>query len=309
MTNSNLPASPVVRSGFIALLGRPNAGKSTLLNALVGQKVAIVSPKPQTTRSRIMGVLTENGAQMIFLDTPGVHRARTKLGDYMNETVTRTINDVDMAILVIDATERPHQNEDELVNELKKRDIPTILVLNKTDLISDQSSMLSRVASLSRIYPFAAVIPLSALTGDKVQLLKEELKALLPEGPAFFPEDTLTDQPERTLAAEFIREKLLYALDDELPHGIGVVVEQMKERDTGDLIDIDATIYCERDSHKGMVIGKQGAVLKRVGTLARKDMEEFLDCRVNLKLWVKVKADWRNREGVLHEMGYTRNKE
>lgn len=246
---------------------------------------------------------------MIFLDTPGVHRARNRLGDYMNDTVTRTINDVDVAVLVIDATDRPHQNEDELVNELKKKNIPTILVFNKTDLISDQSAMLSRVAALSRIYKFASVVPMSALTGEHVDLLKQELKLLLPEGPAFFPEDTLTDQPERTLAGELIREKLLYALDDELPHGIGVVVERMKERETGDLIDIDVTIFCERDSHKGMVIGKQGSVMKKVGTLARKDIEEFLDCKVNLKLWVKVKQDWRNREGVLQEMGYTRNRD
>ncbi len=300
---------PVNKSGFIALLGRPNAGKSTLINALVGQKVAIVSPKPQTTRSRIMGVLTENRCQMIFLDTPGVHRARTRLGDYMNETVTRTINDVDVAVVVIDATQPPHQNEDELINELKQKNIPTVLVFNKTDLLSDQSSMMARVAALARINSFAAVIPMSALTGDNVTLLKKELLPLLPDGPAFFPEDTLTDQPERVLVAELIREKLLYALDDELPHGIGVVVERMKERDTGDLIDIDATVFCERDSHKGMVIGKQGSVLKKVGTLARKDMEEFLDCRVNLKLWVKVKQDWRNRDGVLQEMGYTRYKE
>lgn len=303
------PAVPVRRSGFIALLGRPNAGKSTLLNTLVGQKVAIVSPKPQTTRSRIMGVLTEGGCQMIFLDTPGVHRARTRLGDYMNETVTRTINDVDVAVLVIDATARPHQNEDELAEELKKKNIPAILAFNKTDLLTDQSVLLSRVAALTRIYSFAAVVPLSALKGDNVDLLKNEIRALLPEGPAFFPEDTLTDQPERVLVSELIREKLLYALSDELPHGIGVVVERMKERETGDIIDIDATIFCEKDSHKGMVIGKQGSVLKKVGMLARQEIETFLDCKVNLKLWVKVKSDWRNREGALHEMGYTHLKD
>lgn len=298
----------VTRSAFIALVGRPNVGKSTLMNYIIGQKIAIVSPKPQTTRSRIMGVLTENGSQMIFVDTPGVHKARTKLGDFMTDTVSRTIEDVDVAVVVVDSSAKPHPGEDELILDLKAKKIPTILVLNKTDLLEDKTVLMARIAELAKLNDFAAVVPLSAATGDGVDILKDELYKLLPEGPAFFPEDTLTDQPERTLASEFIREKLLYVLDDELPHGIGVVIDTMKERESGDIIDISATVYCEKDSHKGMVIGKNGSVLKKVGSLARKDMEDFLACKVNLKLWVKVKQDWRNREGVLREMGYVKNK-
>lgn len=298
----------VTKSAFIALVGRPNVGKSTLMNYIIGQKIAIVSPKPQTTRSRIMGVLTENGSQMIFVDTPGVHKARTKLGDFMTDTVSRTIEDVDVAVVVVDSSAKPNPGEEELILDLKAKKIPTVLVLNKTDLLEDKTLLMARIAELAKLNDYEAVVPLSASTGDGVDILKEELTKLLPEGPAFFPEDTLTDQPERTLASEFIREKLLYVLDDELPHGIGVVIDTMKEREKGDIIDISATVYCEKDSHKGMVIGKNGSVLKKVGSLARQDMEEFLACKVNLKLWVKVKQDWRNREGVLREMGYVKNK-
>lgn len=298
----------VTKSAFIALVGRPNVGKSTLLNYIIGQKIAIVSPKPQTTRSRIMGVLTENGSQMIFVDTPGVHKARTKLGDFMTDTVSRTIDDVDVAVVVIDSSMKAHVGEDELILDLKAKKIPTVLVLNKTDILEDKTLLMSRIAELAKLNDYEAVVPLSAATGDGVDILKDELIKLLPEGPAFFPEDTLTDQPERTLASEFIREKLLYCLDDELPHGIGVVIDTMKERENGDIIDISATVYCEKESHKGMVIGKGGSVLKKVGSLARKDMEDFLSCKVNLKLWVKVKQDWRNREGVLREMGYVKTK-
>ena len=297
----------VKKSGFIALIGRPNAGKSTLLNNLLGQKVAIVSPKPQTTRSRITGVLTENGYQMVFIDTPGVHKPRNKLGEYMSQVIDRTVNDVDIAVFLVDASEKPHPAEEQIVSELKKQNIPAVLALNKTDEINDKAKLMQRAADLAAQYGFAAVVPISALTGDKVSELKDELIKLLPEGPAFFPEDTLTDQPERTLAAELIREKLLYALDDELPHGIGVVIEKMKERDDAGIVDIDATVYCEKESHKGMIIGKGGAVLKKVGTLARRDIERFLDVKVNLKLWVKVKEDWRNREGALREMGYVKS--
>lgn len=304
---NEIKKKPVTHTGFIALLGRPNAGKSTLLNTLLGEKVAIVSPKPQTTRSRITGVLTENGKQMVFIDTPGIHRPHNKLGEFMNDTALRTIRDVDIAVMVVDGSLPKHdQHDEELIHDLFMQQIPTILVINKSDAAPDQSLLLSHAASLSRLCNFAAVVPLSALTGENVNILKEELCKLLPEGPAFFPEDTLTDQPERTLASELIREKLLYALDEELPHGIGVVIEQMKERDTGDLVDINATVFCEKQSHKGMVIGKNGEVLKKVGTLARRDIEQMLGCKVNLKLWVKVKEDWRNKDGVLREMGYVK---
>jgi len=297
---------PVEKTAFIALLGRPNAGKSTLLNTVLGEKVAIVSPKPQTTRSRITGVLTENGCQMIFVDTPGIHRPHNKLGEQMNETVMQTIRDVDIAVVVVDGSRKHEQHDEELIHDIASRQIPAVLVLNKIDLLSDRNLLLSRIATLSSLCRFEAVVPLSALTGEGVEQLKDELQKMLPEGPALFPEDTLTDQPERTLAAELIREKLLYALDDELPHGIGVVIEQMKERENGEIIDINATVFCEKNSHKGMVIGKDGAVLKKVGTLARQDIEHLLDCRVNLKLWVKVKEDWRNRDGALREMGYVK---
>lgn len=295
----------VTKSAFIAILGRPNVGKSTLLNYLLGEKVAIVSPKPQTTRSKVLGVLTEEGRQMVFIDTPGLHRPRTKLGDFMVKTVEKTVDDVDIALLVVDAQDKLHPAEEELIRKIGAQRLPAVLAVNKIDLLEKKTLLMERIAQLSALHDFDAVVPISAATGDGVAALKQELAALLPDGPAYFPEDTLTDQPERTLAAEMIREKLLYVLEDELPHGIGVVVERMKEREDGSVTDIEATVFCERDSHKGMVIGKGGAVLKRVGTLARQDIEHFLGGKVNLKLWVKVKEGWRNREGMLREMGYT----
>ncbi len=298
----------VKKSAFIAIIGRPNVGKSTLLNFILGEKVAIVSPKPQTTRNRIMGVLTENEEQMIFIDTPGMHKPRTKLGDFMINSVNKTVDDVDIALMVVDATFDKSAIEAELIEKIKRDKIPSILAVNKTDLVEKKELLIKRIAELSELHEFDAVVPISAVTGDGVDILKDELSRLLPEGPAFFPEDTLTDQPERTLASEMIREKLLYVLSDELPHGIGVVIERMKERANGDIVDIDATIYCEKESHKGMVIGKKGAVLKKIGSEARQDIEHFLDLKVNLKLWVKVKEDWRNREGMLREMGYTERK-
>lgn len=298
----------VNKSAFIAIIGRPNVGKSTLLNYILGEKVAIVSPKPQTTRNRIMGVLTENDEQMIFIDTPGMHKPRTKLGDFMINSVNKTVDDVDIALMVVDATFDKSAIEVELIEKIKRDKIPSILAVNKTDLVEKKELLIKRIAELSELHEFDAVVPISAVTGDGVDILKDELSRLLPEGPAFFPEDTLTDQPERTLASEMIREKLLYVLSDELPHGIGVVIERMKERQNGDIVDIEATIYCEKESHKGMVIGKKGAVLKKIGSEARKDIEHFLDLKVNLKLWVKVKEDWRNREGMLREMGYTERK-
>ncbi len=295
----------VTKSAFIAILGRPNVGKSTLLNYLLGEKVAIVSPKPQTTRSKVLGVLTEESRQMVFIDTPGLHRPRTKLGDFMVKTVEKTVDDVDIALLVVDAQDKLHPAEEELIRKIGAQRLPAVLAVNKIDLLEKKTLLMERIAQLSALHDFDAVVPISAATGDGVAALKQELAALLPDGPAYFPEDTLTDQPERALAAEMIREKLLYVLEDELPHGIGVVVERMKEREDGSVTDIEATVFCERDSHKGMVIGKGGAVLKRVGTLARQDIEHFLGGKVNLKLWVKVKEGWRNREGMLREMGYT----
>lgn len=298
----------VKKSAFIAIIGRPNVGKSTLLNYILGEKIAIVSPKPQTTRNRIMGVLTENEEQMIFIDTPGMHKPRTKLGDFMINSVNKTVDDVDIALMVVDATMEKSNIEEGLIEKIKNDNIPAVLAVNKIDLLEKKELLIKRIAELSELCDFKAVVPISAITGDGINILKDELSKILPEGPAFFPEDTLTDQPERTLAAEMIREKLLYVLSDELPHGIGVVIERMKERSNAEIIDIDATVYCEKESHKGMVIGKKGAVLKKIGSEARADIEHFLDCKVNLKLWVKVKEDWRNREGMLREMGYTERK-
>lgn len=294
----------VTKSAFIAILGRPNVGKSTLLNYLLGEKVAIVSPKPQTTRSKVLGVLTEEGRQMVFIDTPGLHRPRTKLGDFMVKTVEKTVDDVDIALLVVDAQDKLHPAEEELIRKIGAQRLPAVLAVNKIDLLEKKTLLMERIAQLSALHDFDAVVPISAATGDGVAALKQELAALLPDGPAYFPEDTLTDQPERTLAAEMIREKLLYVLEDELPHGIGVVVERMKEREDGSVTDIEATVFCERDSHKGMVIGKGGAVLKRVGTLARQDIEHFLGGKVNLKLWVKVKEGWRNNQYQMRNFGY-----
>ncbi len=298
----------VKKSAFIAIIGRPNVGKSTLLNYILGEKVAIVSPKPQTTRNRIMGVLTEDEKQMIFIDTPGMHKPRTKLGDFMINSVNKTVDDVDIALMVVDATVEKSPVEEGLIQKIKDDKIPAVLAVNKTDILDKKELLIKRIAELSELCDFEAVVPISAVTGDGVDILKEELSKILPDGPAFFPEDTLTDQPERTLAAEMIREKLLYVLSDELPHGIGVVIERMKERQNAEIVDIDATVYCEKESHKGMVIGKKGAVLKKIGSEARTDIEHFLGLKVNLKLWVKVKEDWRNREGMLREMGYTERK-
>lgn len=295
----------VKKSAFIAIIGRPNVGKSTLLNYILGEKVAIVSPKPQTTRNRIMGVLTEDEKQMIFIDTPGMHKPRTKLGDFMINSVNKTVDDVDIALMVVDATVEKSPVEEGLIQKIKDDKIPAVLAVNKTDILDKKELLIKRIAELSELCDFEAVVPISAVTGDGVDILKEELSKILPDGPAFFPEDTLTDQPERTLAAEMIREKLLYVLSDELPHGIGVVIERMKERQNAEIVDIDATVYCEKESHKGMVIGKKGAVLKKIGSEARTDIEHFLGLKVNLKLWVKVKEDWRNRDGLLRNFGFT----
>lgn len=297
----------VRHSGFIAIVGRPNVGKSTLLNALLGEKVAIVSPKPQTTRNKIMGVLTQDGAQMIFLDTPGLHRAHNKLDEHMTRAVDSSIADVDAAVLVVEPQAAASADELALLEKFRsekhgKAELPVLLAVNKIDTLAHKEALMGVIAAWSARFAFAAVVPVSALAKDGTEELLKELRGVLPEGPAYFPEDMLTDQPERLLAAEIVREKLLELLSDEVPHGIAVSVERMKER--GELMDIEATIYCERESHKGIVIGKGGRMLKLVGSRARADIERMLDCHVNLKLWVKVKEDWRNREGTLKTLGY-----
>jgi len=294
-------------TAFIAIVGCPNVGKSSVLNALLGEKVAIVSEKPQTTRTRIMGVLTEGERQLVFTDTPGLHRPRTKLGEHMARAVKEGMDGVDACLLVTEATGKGlRPQEEDLLAGFKKQRTPVILVLNKIDLLRRKEDLMERILLFSQAYEFAAVVPCSMKTGDNMPALREELAALcgaleLSEG-FYFPEDTLTDQPERVLAAELLREQLLRNLDEEIPHGIAVVIEKFHTRPDG-LLDIDATIFCERESHKGMVIGKGGAMLKRIASAARTELEAFFDCRVNLQCWVKVKEGWRNREGVIRNFG------
>lgn len=293
----------VNRSGFTAILGRPNVGKSTLLNALLGEKIAIVSNKPQTTRNKITGVITQDGAQVIFIDTPGLHKPKNKLGQHMVKAVTDSIADVDAAIMVVEP-KNPGPAENDLIERLSARKLPAILVINKIDTLQHKDELMKQIADWSAVYPFSAVVPVSALNNDGVKDVLTEIIKLMPEGPQYFPDDTLTTEPERAVVAEIIREKLLTLLQEEIPHGTAVSVERFKERENADLIDIDATIYCEKESHKGIIIGKQGQMLKKIGTLSREEIETFLDCHVNLKLWVKVKEDWRNRENILKTFGF-----
>ena len=293
------------RSAFIAIVGRPNVGKSSLLNAMVGEKVAIVSDKPQTTRNRIVGILTRGETQLVFIDTPGMHKPKTKLSEFMVRQVRRSVADVDAAVLVTEPEREITKAERELLDNIKAMGIPAILVLNKIDTLKRREDMLEKMQTLSAEYEFEAVVPLSALTGDGVDILINELSQLAEEGPHFFDDDDFTDQPERVIAGEIIREKILNNMREEIPHGTAVSVESMKEREDKDIIDIDAVIYCERDSHKGMLIGKQGSMLKTIGSQAREDIEAFLDTKVNLRLWVKVKEDWRNKEGLIKQFGFT----
>ena len=285
-------------------------GKSSLLNALLGEKVAIVSPRPQTTRTRITGVLTEGDTQLVFIDTPGLHRARNSLGEYMVRQVGSSVSDVDLAVLVTDASEpwdRLTKAELELIEQFKKLELPAVAVLNKIDLVREKEKLIPMMAVLNEAYPFRQIVPLSAKDGDGVALLKGLLNDAAMPGPHFFADDTLTDQPERVIAAEMLREKALCFLSEEIPHGIAVTIESMKEREAagGPITDIEATLYCERRSHKGIIIGKGGAMLKRIATAAREELEAFLNCRVNLQCWVKVKEDWRNEERMLRNFGFT----
>lgn len=292
------------KSAFIAIVGRPNVGKSSLLNALVGEKVAIVSQKPQTTRTRVTGILTKDETQLVFVDTPGIHTPRTKLGNYMVKQVREGVSGVDAAVLVCEPTGPVSSAEIELSASFKAKKTPCILAINKIDTLPRKEMMMEKLDALSRLYDFAAVIPISVHHNDGLGILLEEIISFASEGPHYFDSDAYTDQPERVIVAEIVREKLLINLKDELPHGMAVDIESMKERDSSDLMDIDAVIYCERDSHKGMVIGKQGSMLKKIGTSARADIEAFLVCKVNLQLRVKVKDDWRNREGSIRELGF-----
>lgn len=295
------------KTAFIAIVGRPNVGKSSILNRILGQKLSIVSNKPQTTRTRIMGVLTQAETQLVFIDTPGIHKPRTQLGKYMVRSVNESVSGVDVCLLVVEAGFEPGDIEKNIIEKFKAMDMPAVLAINKLDLIKDKTKLMTQIAQYSALYDFEAVVPVSAQYNDGISDITDELKKLAQEGEHLFDGDTLTDQPERVIASEIIREKLLRLLDKEIPHGTAVMIERMKTRENSDITDIDATIYCERDTHKGIIIGKGGAMLKKIGSYAREDMEKFFGCRINLKLWVKVKDDWRNRESILRSLGYDEN--
>lgn len=298
-------SQPKTKSAFLSIVGKPNVGKSSIMNAMLGQKVAIVSPKPQTTRTRIMGVLTQGETQLVFIDTPGLHKPRTRLGDYMVKTVSESVSGVDACLLVVEPEGELTESELSLIQNFKKNHMPAILAINKIDLLANKEALLSRILQFSSLYEFDAVVPVSALKGNGMDELIAELKKHAAPGPHFFDDDALTDMPEKVLAGEIIREKLLELLDKEIPHGVAVSVETMREREDGSgITDIEAIIYCEKQSHKGIIIGKQGAMLKAVGSKARADMERFFDCKINLQCWVKVKEDWRNRQGLLRSFGY-----
>ena len=292
----------IEKTGIFSLVGRPNAGKSTLTNALCGQKVAIVSDKPQTTRTRITGVLNRDGCQMIFLDTPGLHKPRTRLGDYMVKVINDTVADVDTAVLLVEPVARIGVPEQMLIDRIRQLDLPAVLVINKIDTV-EKETLLAVIAAYTQAHDFEAVVPVSAKTGDGLDILVSELEKLCVESPQLFPDGMVSDQPERQLIAEIIREKLLQNLDKEVPHGVAVEIEQMKE-DNG-VMHVAAVIYCERKSHKGIIIGKNGAMLKKVGASARPEIEALLDSRVFLQLWVKIKEDWRNSPAQIRNFGYT----
>lgn len=300
------------RTAFVTIIGRPNVGKSSLMNRILGQKVAIVSDKPQTTRTRIMGVYTRGGDQLVFIDTPGFHKPRNMLDKSMNKAVGDGMSDVDAAVLVVEAAPKfSLENglppaEAELIKELKRRKLPAVLVINKIDLLDKKEKLLSLIALYTGEFDFSAVVPLSAKTGDGTDILPDELNKFSKPSPHFFPDGEVTDQPEKVMVAEMIREKLLRLLDKEVPHGIAVDLEKFIERDTAEgepIIEVEATIICEKESHKGIIIGKGGSMLKKVGTLARRDIEDFFGIRASVKLWVKVKEDWRNRQGLIHTFG------
>ena len=291
------------KSGFVTLIGRPNVGKSTLMNHLIGQKIAITSEKPQTTRNRIQTVYTDERGQIIFLDTPGIHKAKNKLGEYMVNVAENTLKEVDVILWLVEPTTFIGAGERHIAEQLSKIKTPVILVINKIDTVKSKEEILTFIAAYKDILNFAEIIPVSALKEMNIEDVKSSIFKYLPAGPQFYDEDTVTDQPMRQIAAELIREKALRMLDDEIPHGIAVVIDQMKERPNG-IIDVDATIVCERDSHKGIIIGKGGSMLKRIGTAARMEIENLMDTKVNLKLWVKVRREWRDSDMYMKNYGY-----
>lgn len=292
-----------MKSGFVTLVGRPNVGKSTLMNRLIGQKIAITSNKPQTTRNRIQTVYTCEKGQIVFLDTPGLHKAKNKLGEYMVKTAERTFSEVDVVLWLVEANSYIGPGDKHIAEQLAQLKVPIILVINKIDMVK-REELLPIIAAFSKLCEVAEVVPLSARSGDNTDTLLDVVFGYLQEGPMFYDEDVVTDQPMRQIAAEVIREKALHSLNEEIPHGIAVTIEKMKERTKGNITDIEATIICERDSHKGIIIGKGGAMLKKIGSTARYELEGMLEQKVNLKLWVKVRREWRDSELLLKNYGY-----
>ena len=292
------------KSGFVTLIGRPNVGKSTLMNHLIGQKIAITSNKPQTTRNRIQTVLTKEEGQIVFVDTPGIHKAKNKLGEYMVNVAERTLNEVDVVLWLVEPSTFIGAGEQHIAEQLGKVKTPVVLVINKVDMVKKEE-VLTFIDAYQKIYDFAAIVPVSARSGENTDELVKVILKYLPHGPQFYDEDTVTDQPERQIVSELIREKALHCLNDEIPHGIAVAIDKMSYRRK--IVDIDATIICERDSHKGIIIGKQGAMLKKIGSTARFEIERMLDMKVNLQLWVKVKKDWRDSDFLIKNFGYTKD--
>lgn len=291
------------KSGFVTLIGRPNVGKSTLMNRLIGQKIAITSNKPQTTRNKIQTVYTSKEGQIVFLDTPGIHKAKNKLGEYMVNVAESTLKEVDVVLWLVEPTTFIGAGERHIAEQLEKIKTPVILVINKVDTVKKEE-ILKFIDTYRRIYDFAEIIPVSALKGTNTDDLIETIFKYLSEGPMFYDEETVTDQPMRQIVAELIREKALRSLNEEIPHGIAVYIDTMKERPSGDIIDIEATIVCEKDSHKGIIIGKQGGMLKKIGTQARREIEDMMEMKINLKLWVKVRKEWRDSDVQLKNFGY-----
>ena len=294
----------VKKSGIITIVGRPNVGKSTLLNALVGEKIAIVTNKPQTTRNRIRGIVTRGDCQFVFTDTPGLHKARNRLGEYMDGVVRASITDVDAAVLVVEPIPKPGAPELQLMERMKALNVPGVLVINKIDTLEQKDKLLEVIDAYQQEFDFDAILPISAQKGDGVPELMDTLTGYLTEGPQLFPEDMTTDQPERQVMAEILREKMLRLLQREIPHGTAVEITRFSERDN-EIVDVEATIYCEKASHKGIIIGKQGAMLKKISTSARKDMERFMGTKVFLTTWVKVKENWRDNLAAIHNFGYS----
>ena len=289
-------------SGFVSLIGRPNVGKSTLMNCLIGEKIAITSNKPQTTRNKITSILTKDDFQCVFLDTPGIHKPKHKLGEFMVRSAENTFKEVDLVLFLVEPTDKVLEADQYVLEKLGNVKTPVVLVINKIDTVPEKEKLLAIIDAYRKLYPFKEVVPISAATGSNTETLLSVIRKFLPEGPQYFPAEMVTDQPERQIVAEIIREKALHSLNEEIPHGIAVAIDQMKMNHK--VCHIDATIICERDSHKGIIIGKQGSMLKKIGSTARFEIERLLDCKVNLKLWVKVQKNWRDSDYMMKNFGY-----